>query len=69
MASKTGIVKWFNEIKGHGFITQDDGGPELFVRHTSVTGRGPSLGRGALREGDLVSFQVTETPRGPTAVS
>ncbi|CAE6469409.1 unnamed protein product [Rhizoctonia solani] len=67
--TKTGTVKWFNEIKGNGFITQDDGGPELFVRHTDVHVVGGGLGRGVLREGDTVSFEVVQTARGPAAVS
>ncbi|KAH7327663.1 hypothetical protein B0J17DRAFT_772123 [Rhizoctonia solani] len=64
---KTGHVKWFNGIQGHGYIIPDDGGPDVFVRHTNVTGGG--LGRGALNEGDLVSFEVAQAPKGPTAIS
>ncbi|CAE6424968.1 unnamed protein product [Rhizoctonia solani] len=69
MAPNTGVVKWFNEIQGHGFISRDDNGPDLFVRHTNVNVPGGHLGRGVLREGDMVSFNVTQTPRGPAAVS
>ncbi|CAE6521500.1 unnamed protein product [Rhizoctonia solani] len=69
MAPKTGVVKWFNEIQGHGFIAQDDRGPDLFVRHTSVNVVGGRLGRGVLRQGDVVSFEISQTPKGPTAVS
>ncbi|KAF8668200.1 Cold shock [Rhizoctonia solani] len=53
--------------QGRGFITPNDGGPDVFVRHTSVADRGP--GRGALREGDDVLFEVTDSPRGPVATS
>ncbi|CAE6403985.1 unnamed protein product [Rhizoctonia solani] len=67
MALKTGFVKWFNEVQGRGFITPDDGGSDVFVRHTSVVDRGP--GRSALREGDRVSFEVSDTPKGPVATS
>ncbi|CAE6532367.1 unnamed protein product [Rhizoctonia solani] len=69
MAPKTGVVKWFNEVQGHGFITQDYGGPDLFVRHTSVNVACRGLGRGVLHEGDLVSFEVAQTPKGLAAVS
>ncbi|GAB1518083.1 hypothetical protein RhiTH_001142 [Rhizoctonia solani] len=67
MPPKAGSVKWFNEAQGRGFITPNDGGPDVFVRHTSVADRGP--GRGALREGDDVLFEVTDSPRGPVATS
>ncbi|CAE6521517.1 unnamed protein product [Rhizoctonia solani] len=69
MAPKSGVVKWFNEIQGHGFIAQDDRGPDLFVRHTNVNVAGGRLGRGVLREGDTVSFEIAQTPKGLAAVS
>ncbi|KAG8741718.1 hypothetical protein FRC10_002545 [Ceratobasidium sp. 414] len=63
--SKTGVVKWFNEVKGHGFITQDDGGQDVFVHHTKITGNG----RKVLSEGDPVSYDSRDTPKGPAATS
>jgi CspA family cold shock protein len=52
-------------VKGHGFITQDDGGPDVFVHHSKVSGKG----KDALDQGDLVSYQVHETVKGPAASS
>ncbi len=57
-----GKVKWFNEKKGFGFIEQD-GGADLFVHHTAITGEGFKT----LSEGQRVSFEVEETPKGPKA--
>jgi len=57
-----GKVKWFNEKKGFGFIEQD-GGPDLFVHHTAITGEGFKT----LSEGQRVSFEAEETPKGPNA--
>jgi len=57
-----GKVKWFNEKKGFGFIEQDNG-PDLFVHHTAITGEGFKT----LSEGQKVSFEVEETPKGPNA--
>jgi cold shock protein len=59
----TGTVKWFNPTKGFGFITQDNGGADLFVHRREV--REPF--DGILTEGDKVSFDETETPRGAAA--
>ena len=57
-----GKVKWFNEKKGFGFIEQD-GGTDLFVNHTAITGEGFKT----LSEGQRVRFEVEETPKGPKA--
>jgi cold shock protein len=57
-----GKVKWFNEKKGFGFIEQD-GGQDLFVHHTSITGEGFKT----LSEGQHVRFEIEETPKGPKA--
>jgi CspA family cold shock protein len=57
-----GTVKWFNDSKGFGFITQDDG-PDLFVHHTSIM----SEGFRTLNEGDRVTFDSSNGPRGPQA--
>ena len=57
-----GKVKWFNEKKGFGFIEQD-GGKDLFVHHTAITGEGFKT----LSEGQRVRFEVEETSKGPKA--
>jgi CspA family cold shock protein len=58
-----GTVKWFNERKGFGFISQDDEGGDLFVHHSSID----MSGFKTLAEGDRVSFEVEEADRGPKA--
>ncbi len=57
-----GKVKWFNEKKGFGFIEQD-GGKDLFVHYTAIQGDAFKT----LSEGQRVSFEVEETPKGPKA--
>jgi cold shock protein len=57
-----GKVKWFNDQKGYGFIEQE-GGKDLFVHHTGITGEGFK----SLSEGQRVSFEVEETSKGPKA--
>ena len=57
-----GTVKWFNDAKGYGFISQE-GGPDVFVHHTSILGSGFK----SLSEGEQVEFQVTQGPKGPQA--
>src|SRR5260370_1363566 len=52
----TGTVKWFNDSKGFGFITPDDGGKDLFAHHSSIQGSGYK----SLKEGQKVSFDVTQ---------
>ncbi|MGA3175134.1 MAG: cold shock domain-containing protein [Syntrophorhabdales bacterium] len=59
-----GIVKWFNESKGFGFIAQDDG-EDVFVHHTSISGSGFK----SLSEGQAVTFDVEKTPKGPRAIN
>ncbi|MBA41343.1 MAG: cold-shock protein [Euryarchaeota archaeon] len=56
----TGTVKWFNRIKGFGFIEQEEG-DDLFVHKSQVTGE--------LNEGDSVEFEVGEGPKGPNAIN
>lgn len=58
---KEGIVKFFNETKGFGFITPNDGGAEVFVHVTGLTQN--------IRENDHVSFDVQEGKKGPNAVN
>ncbi|MCE5249138.1 cold shock domain-containing protein [bacterium] len=59
-----GTVKWFNEVKGYGFITMDDG-KEVFVHYSGIKGDGFRT----LGEGDAVEFEVTEGPKGLQAVN
>ena len=58
-----GKVKWFNDKKGFGFITPDDGSKDLFVHHTEITGEGFKT----LSEGQEVEFDVMESDKGPKA--
>ncbi len=59
-----GVVKWFNDSKGYGFIEQENG-PDVFVHHTGITGSGFR----SLNEGDKVSFDVEQGQKGPAAVN
>ena len=58
----TGTVKWFKEKKGFGFVTED-GGNDVFVHYSAITGDGFKT----LVEGDKVSFEVVNGPKGPQA--
>ena len=62
----TGTVKWFNDEKGFGFITPDDGsGKDLFVHHTAIQGSGFK----SLAEGAKVSYEAEQGPKGPAATN
>ena len=56
----TGTVKWFNESKGFGFITQDDGGADVFVHFNAIQ----STGFKTLAEGQKVTYEVENGPKG-----
>jgi cold shock protein len=59
----TGAVKWFNASKGFGFITPDDGGPDVFAHCSSINGSGYR----ELADGQKVDFEVEQGPKGPQA--
>ncbi|MDO8527889.1 MAG: cold shock domain-containing protein [Deltaproteobacteria bacterium] len=58
-----GTVKWFNDAKGFGFITPENGGKDLFVHHTNILGDGFK----SLAEGQQVEFTVSQGPKGDFA--
>ena len=59
----TGTVKWFNDQKGFGFITREDGQKDYFVHHSAIQGDGFK----SLAEGDRVEFDVVQGQKGPAA--
>ena len=63
MATQTGTVKWFNEGKGFGFITPDDGSKDLFAHFSEIKGTGFKT----LAENQRVEFEVTQGQKGPQA--
>jgi CspA family cold shock protein len=60
-----GIVKWFNNEKGFGFIAPENGGKDVFVHHTAIQGEGYK----SLNEGDQVQFDVAAGPKGDQAAN
>jgi CspA family cold shock protein len=61
----TGTVKWFNDAKGYGFITPEDGGKDLFVHYTSIAGDGFKT----LAENAKVEYEAREGTKGPEATN
>jgi CspA family cold shock protein len=59
----TGTVKWFNDSKGFGFITPEDGQQDCFVHHTAIQAEGFKT----LQEGERVEFEIVEGKKGPAA--
>ena len=59
-----GIVKWFNDQKGFGFIQQENG-PDVFVHHSGINASGFK----SLQEGDRVTFEIEQGKKGPAAVN
>ncbi|WP_338522535.1 cold-shock protein [Pseudomonas batumici] len=60
---KNGTVKWFNDVKGFGFITPEDGTTDVFVHFRAIQGSGFKT----LAEGQKVSFKITQGQKGPQA--
>ena len=60
-----GTVKWFNDSKGYGFITPDDGTKDLFVHHSNIAGDGFK----SLTEGAKVEYESREGQKGPEAIN
>ncbi|NVK29416.1 MAG: cold-shock protein [Gammaproteobacteria bacterium] len=65
MSTSNGTVKWFNESKGFGFITQENGGPDVFVHFRAIEGDGFRT----LKEGQPVSFETEQGPKGLQAAN
>ena len=61
----TGTVKWFDGTKGFGFISPADGTKDVFVHHTAIQGSGFKI----LDEGQSVSFNIEQGPKGPSAAN
>jgi CspA family cold shock protein len=64
MSTQTGIVKWFDDAKGYGFITPEDGGKDLFAHFSEIRSEG---GFRSLKENQKVEFEVKQGQKGPQA--
>ncbi len=65
MARQTGVVEFFKDDKGFGFIRPDDGGKDVFVHHSAIEMEGFR----SLQKGDRVEFEIVEDPKGPRAAN
>ncbi len=65
MANETGVIKWFNQEKGYGFISCD-GGNDVFVHHSQVKEKGTDKD---LHEGENVTFDIEDNGKGPMAIN
>ena len=65
MERMRGTVKWFNNAKGYGFLGRDDGGADVFVHYSAITGDGFK----SLQENDRVEFEIVEGQKGPQAAN
>ena len=63
MGTQSGVVKWFNRLKGYGFIVPDQGGDDVFVHYSAIDGEGYRN----LLEGDRVRFELVDQGKGPQA--
>lgn len=63
MAQYTGTVKWFNNVKGYGFLGRQDGGADVFAHYTAIQ----KTGYRCLKEGEAVAFDIIEGEKGPQA--
>ncbi|MBK8576579.1 MAG: cold-shock protein [Elusimicrobia bacterium] len=61
-----GKVKWYNRVKGYGFLVPEDGSAEVFVHHSAVQAKGKDK---VLVDGQSVEFEVTSGPKGPSAAN
>jgi CspA family cold shock protein len=62
MSQHKGVIKWFNNAKGYGFVGREDG-PDLFVHYSAIQGDGYK----SLREGDEIEFEIVQGAKGPQA--
>ncbi|MBL0058584.1 MAG: cold-shock protein [Elusimicrobia bacterium] len=61
-----GKVKWYNRVKGYGFLVPEDGSAEVFVHHSAIQAKGKDK---VLVDGQAVEFEVTAGPKGPSAAN